>query len=104
VTAAMPSGSRLVAIDIRREPGRPNFLDSMTDIALMVIWEGKAHRTNCTVRNDPPSSQPRPPRPLYWDVLISLVSSAISTKPPIRAAIQLPDQRRIRMRRTPAWV
>lgn len=41
VTAAMPSGSRLVAIDIHREPGRPNFLDSMTDLALLVIWEGR---------------------------------------------------------------
>lgn len=41
VRAAMPSRSKLVTIDIHREPGRPSFPASMTDLALLVVWQGR---------------------------------------------------------------
>jgi len=39
--ATMPSGSRVVTIDLRRDPGRPNFVNSMLDLGVLVVWEGR---------------------------------------------------------------
>ncbi len=39
--ATMPSGSKLVTIDLCRDPGRPNFVSSMLDLSVLVVWEGR---------------------------------------------------------------
>lgn len=45
VRATMPSGSKLVAIDQRREPGRPSPISAMTDLHMMCVCEGGRERT-----------------------------------------------------------
>lgn len=43
--ATMPPGSRLVAIDLHREPNRPNPLTPMTDLLMLVMCEGGRERS-----------------------------------------------------------
>ena len=43
--ATMPSGSRLVAIDQHREPGRPNAVTGMTDLHMLIVCEGGRERS-----------------------------------------------------------
>jgi hypothetical protein len=43
--ATMPSGSKLVVIDLHREPGRPNSITSMLDVAMLVVCEGGRERS-----------------------------------------------------------
>jgi O-methyltransferase domain len=45
VRAIMPSGSKLVTIDLHREPGRPNSITSMMDLGMLVICEGGRERS-----------------------------------------------------------
>ena len=45
VRATMPSGSKLVTIDLDREPGRPNSHTSMMDLLMLVFCEGGHERS-----------------------------------------------------------
>ena len=45
VRATMPSGSKVVTIDLDREPGRPNGVTSMLDLAMLVFCEGGRERS-----------------------------------------------------------
>jgi O-methyltransferase domain len=45
VRATMPSGSKLVTIDLDREPHRPNPLTPMTDLLMLVTCEGGRERS-----------------------------------------------------------
>jgi hypothetical protein len=45
VRATMPSGSKVVTIDLHREPGRPNTITSMNDLLMLMLFEGGRERS-----------------------------------------------------------